>query len=91
MSEEILRAIENLRGEMLGKFDRMESKVDRIDARLGSVENAVNEISVSVATLTVGQRESRDTLGVIEAQLKVIDKRLDRIERHTGLVKAGGQ
>jgi septal ring factor EnvC (AmiA/AmiB activator) len=62
--------------------------LQRLDARTASLETTLNEVSVAVAALTVGQRESRDTLHVIEKKLEYMDARLDRIERHTGLVKA---
>jgi uncharacterized coiled-coil protein SlyX len=71
--------------ETLARLDdrtaRLDDRTARLDARTASIETTLNEVSVAVATLTIGQRD-------LKADNEAIKDRLDKIEKHTGLVKA---
>jgi len=62
--------------------------LQRIDARTASLETTLNEVSIAVAALTVGQRDLKESINIIEHDISGVKLRVERIERHTGLVKA---
>jgi hypothetical protein len=62
--------------------------LQRIDARTASLETTLNEVSIAVAALTVGQRDLKESVNIIEHDISGVKLRVERIERHTGLVKA---
>jgi uncharacterized coiled-coil protein SlyX len=90
MSDDVLKALESFRGEVLGKFERIEGKVDRIDVRLGSVESTVNELSVAVAALTVGQREIKAAVeDLADKKQRVLNSRITAIEERLAVLEGG--
>ena len=60
----------------------------RCAMELAAIHSTQNEIAVEVAVLGGNVRDVKETLNIIEHDISAMKLRIERIERHTGLVKA---
>ncbi|WP_217595029.1 hypothetical protein [Cohnella sp. GbtcB17] len=70
MSEELLRQIAEKLGDVVGRLDRMEQKVDQIDNRLERVEQKVDQFEQKMDQMDL-------SLARVEQKVDRIDTKLD--------------
>ena len=58
---------------------------------LAQVHNGQNEIAAEVAALGGNMRDVKETLAIVEHDISGIKMRIERIERHTGLLRPVGK
>ena len=58
---------------------------------LAQVHNGQNEIAVEVAVLGGNMRDVKETLAIVEHDISGIKMRIERIERHSGLLRPVGK
>ena len=83
-----IRLLQEMRAEMKERFDKS-------DAAIAELQGAVTELQVAVAATRADLGIVKDDVGalkesahIIEHDISGIKMRVERIERHTGLVKA---
>ena len=81
----ILSELARLRTEQ----NEMRTEQHQIRQELAQVHNGQNEIAAEVAALGGNMRDVKETLAIVEHDISGIKMRIERIERHTGLAKAG--
>jgi uncharacterized protein (DUF3084 family) len=75
------------------RTEQHEMRNELLQARqeLAQVHNGQNEIAVEVAVLGGNVRDVKETLTIVEHDISGIKMRIERIERHTGLVRPLGK
>ncbi len=71
-----------------GKVDRLEGKVDSLEAESKTQSELLGKVIGTVTSLANGQNQLVEAVQIIEHDISGIKMRIERIERHTGLVKA---
>ena len=75
------------------RTEQHEMRNELLQARqeLAQVHNGQNEIAVEVAVLGGNVRDVKETLVILEHDISGIKMRIERIERHTGLLRPVGK
>ena len=73
---------------ILGELADMRGEQHAMRQELAAIHSTQNEIAVEVAVLGGNVRDVKETLNIIEHDISAMKLRIERIERHTGLVKA---
>jgi hypothetical protein len=93
--EEIAKGFDAMRAEnevrfkaIDARFDAIDARFDGIDARFEVVERVLGKTIDAVMAIAKVQDRHTESLQIVEGYLSVIAKRVERIEKHTGLVRA---
>ena len=73
---------------ILGELADMRGEQHEMRQELAAIHSTQNEIAVEVAVLGGNVRDVKETLNIMEHDISAMKLRIERIERHTGLVKA---
>ncbi len=73
--------LHEMRAETNQRFDRLENALSEVAGAVGALAKVSEKHTELLHKLHEGQ-------GIIESDLRVVKMRVDRIERHMGLVKA---
>jgi len=90
----VLQELDRLRTEQHHiRTEQHEMRNELLQARqeLAQVYNGQHEISAEVAALGGNMRDVKETLAIVEHDISGIKMRIERIERHTGLVQPVGK
>ena len=90
----ILSELDRLRTEqhhIRTEQHEMRTEQHQMRQELAQVRNAQNEISAEVAALGGNMRDVKETLAIVEHDISGIKMRIERIERHTGLMRPVGK
>ena len=90
-----LKLLREMRAEMREGFEKAFSELGEVRTEqqamrqeLAAIKSGQNEIAVEVAVLGANMRDVKETLNIIEHDISAMKLRIERIERHTELVKA---
>lgn len=69
----------------------MRTEQHQMRQELAQVYNGQHEIAAEVAALGGNMRDVKETLAIVEHDISGIKMRIERIERHTGLLRPVGK
>ena len=69
----------------------MRNELHQMRQELAQMHNGQNEIAAEVAALGGSMRDVKETLTIVEHDMSGIKMRIERIERHTGLMRPLGK
>jgi chromosome segregation ATPase len=83
----VLQEVDRLRTEQ----HEMRNELHQARQELAQVHNGQNEIAAEVAALGGNVRDVKETLVILEHDISGIKMRIERLERHAGLVRSVGK
>ena len=90
----VLEELERLRTEqhhIRTEQHEMRTEQHQMRQELAQVYNGQHEIAAEVAALGGNMRDVKETLTIVEHDISGIKMRIERIERHTGLMRPLGK
>ncbi len=90
MEDKTFELLTKMYNEFSGRFDSLESKVDKIDARLTKVETCIeNEIKPDIKACLEGYQMVYEKLIEQERAIEIINNKLEKQDVEITVIKGG--
>lgn len=90
MEDKTFELLTKMYNEFSGRFDSLESKVDKIDARLTKVETCIeNEIKPDIKACLEGYQMVYEKLTEQERAIEIINNKLEKQDVEITVIKGG--